>query len=150
MNKVMPLAILALSVAGVGCRYVDADEVRTLKTIVDASSGVTELNLAPSRQSPGDMLMFDEPLLDESGKNIGSNSGFCFRTLPGRFSECQWTLTFADGSITVAGREASNGTSYIPIIGGAGAYVGATGVMASFPSGNQKFTQVLTLNTSRR
>ncbi len=148
MNKVMLLAILALSVASY--RYVYADEVKTLKTIVDASSGVTEVKLGAPGDTTANMLIFDESLLDESGKNIGSNSGFCLHTLPGRFSECQWTLTLADGTITVAGREASDGTSYIPIIGGSGAYIGASGVMASFPSGNQTFTQVLTLSASRR
>jgi hypothetical protein len=50
----------------------------------------------------------------------------------------------ADGTITVAGREAETGTSLIPIIGGTGAYVGASGVLTTTPNGDKKFTQVLT------
>ena len=66
------------------------------------------------------MFVFDQPLLNENKEVIGSNSGFCVRTLPGQFNECQWTLTMADGTITVAGREADKGTSMIPVIGGSG------------------------------
>ncbi|KFE58521.1 hypothetical protein DB31_6242 [Hyalangium minutum] len=91
------------------------------------------------------MFVFDQPLLNEAGQNIGSNSGFCVRTLPGQFSECQWTLTMSDGSITVAGREAETGPSQIPVIGGTGAYLGVSGVLVTTPNGDRTFTQVLTL-----
>ncbi|HEX8819242.1 MAG TPA: dirigent protein, partial [Archangium sp.] len=94
---------------------------------------------------PGDMFVFDQPLLNEAREVIGENSGFCVRTLPGKFNECQWTLTMADGTITVAGREADTGTSQIPIVGGSGAYLGATGVLATTPNGDRTFTQVLTM-----
>jgi hypothetical protein len=149
MNKFAPLAALALSVAAAGAG-VHAGEARVLKTIVDATSGVTRIDLGASGDSPGDMVVFDEALLDETGAKIGSNSGFCVRTLPGQFSECQWTLTLADGAITVAGREADAGLSSVPIVGGTGAYAGASGVMTSAPGANHTFTQVLTFNASAR
>ena len=117
---------------------------RTLKTFVDASSGVTTDRLGAEGGSAS-IVVFNQRLLDEKGGHLGSNSGFCIRTAPG-FSECQWTLVLTDGSITVAGREANAGTSFIPIIGGTGAYLGASGVMATAPGANKTFTQSLTFS----
>ena len=153
MNKFMPLAVvvLALLVVVLGYRIISqADKVSTLYTVADARSGVgTPIDLGTAGDSSGDMFVFDEPLLNGSGQKIGANSGFCIRTLPGQFSECQWTLTLPEGSITVAGREADNGTSYIPIIGGTGAYVRASGVLTSIPNGNRTYTQSLALHQSK-
>ena len=36
-------------------------------------------------------------------RKIGTNSGACIRTKPGRRFQCQWTLTLGDGSIQIAG-----------------------------------------------
>ena len=150
MNKFMLLAIVILTVAVLGYRIYHADKVSTLYTVADARSGVgTPIDLGTAGDSSGDMFVFDEPLLNGSGQKIGANSGFCIRTLPGQFSECQWTLTLPEGSITVAGREADNGTSYIPIIGGTGAYVRASGVLTSTPNGNRTYTQSLALHQAK-
>lgn len=148
MNERILMAVLAasLSMSMSGCGSAEAAEPSTLTTIADARSGIaTPIDVGPTGDSPGDMFVFDQPLLNEAKENIGSNSGFCVRTLPGQFSECQWTLTMADGSITVAGREAETGTSMIPVIGGTGAYIGVSGVMSSTPNGDRTYTQLLTL-----
>lgn len=140
------VSVVSLTAPMLGC--VDnshGEESWTLTTIADARSGIaSSVDLGTPGDSPGDMFVFDQPLLNAAKENIGSNSGFCVRTLPGQFSECQWTLTMADGTITVAGREAETGTSLIPIIGGTGAYVGASGVLTTTPNGDKTFTQVLT------
>lgn len=152
MNERILMAVLAasLSMSMSGCGSAEAAEPSTLTTIADARSGIaTPIDVGPTGDSPGDMFVFDQPLLNEAKENIGSNSGFCVRTLPGQFSECQWTLTMADGSITVAGREAETGTSMIPVIGGTGAYVGVSGVMVSTPNGDRTYTQVLTLTKAK-
>ena len=148
MRKLMLLSFLAvpLTLPSLGCVEAQAQEPWTLSTIADARSGIASpVDLGPTGDSPGDMFVFDQPLLNEAKENIGSNSGFCIRTLPGQFNECQWTLTMADGTITVAGREADNGTSYIPVVGGTGIYAGVRGVLATTPNGDRTFTQVLTL-----
>jgi len=148
MRQLMLLSVLAvpLTVPMLGCMEAQAQESWTLSTIADARSGIASpVDLGPQGDSPGDMFVFDQPLLNEARENIGSNSGFCVRTLPGQFNECQWTLTMADGTITVAGREADSGTSYIPVVGGSGAYLGVRGVLATTPNGDRTFTQVLTL-----
>ena len=145
MRKIILMAVFTAPV--LGCtNNGPAEEAWTLNTIADARSGIaTPVDVDPPGDSPGDMFVFDQPLLNANRENIGSNSGYCVRTLPGQFSECQWTLTMADGTITVAGREAETGTSLIPIIGGTGAYEGASGVLTTTPNGDRTFTQVLTL-----
>jgi len=118
----------------------------TLVTIADARSGITQwIDLGQAGDSPGDIFVFDQPLLNSKHEPIGKNSGFCIRTLPGKFSECQWTLTLANGSISVAGRESDTGTSMIPVIGGSGKYLLVRGVMATTPNSDKTYTQILTL-----
>jgi hypothetical protein len=144
MRKVMWMVVFTVPM--MGCVTGQAEESWTFTTIADARSGIAKpVDLGEPGDSPGDMFVFDQPLLNEARETIGNNSGFCIRTLPGQFNECQWTLTMADGTITVAGREADTGTSQIPVVGGSGAYLGVTGVLATTPNGDRTFTQVLTL-----
>ena len=152
MRKLVLISVLAVPVVGCGSAQAqDATETWTLTTIADARSGIASpVDLGAPGDSPGDMFVFDQPLLNEARQSIGSNSGYCVRTLPGQFSECQWTLTMTDGSITVAGREAETGTSHVPIVGGTGAFDRVTGVLATTPNGDRTFTQVLTLTRAKR
>ena len=118
----------------------------TLVTIADGRNGIAQsVDLGEAGDSPGDIFVFDQPLLNSKHEPIGKNSGFFIRTMPGKFSECQWTLTLADGTITVAGRESDTGTSMIPVIGGSGKYLLVRGVMATTPNLDKTYTQVLTL-----
>ncbi len=118
----------------------------TLVTIADGRSGIAQsVDLGEAGDSPGDIFVFDQPLLNSNHEPIGKNSGFCIRTLPGKFSECQWTLTLENGTITVAGRESDTGTSMIPVIGGSGKYLLVRGVMATTPNLDKTYTQILTL-----
>jgi len=118
----------------------------TLVTIADGRSGIAQsVDLGEAGDSPGDIFVFDQPLLNSNREPIGNNSGFCIRTLPGKFSECQWTLTLENGTITVAGRESDTGTSMIPVIGGSGKYLLVRGVMATTPNPDKTYTQILTL-----
>lgn len=153
MRKLMLMTFLTMPLTGsaLGCTSAQAEESRSLHTIADGRTGIAQaVDLGEPGDSPGDMFVFDQPLLDKDKKEIGTNSGFCVRTLPGKFNECQWTLTMtSDGStITVAGREADKGASTIPILGGTGIYTGAQGVMVSTPNGDKTFTQVLTFTAS--
>ena len=107
--------------------------------------------------SPGDVFVFDQKLLAADADTvIGRNAGYCIRTDPGapdfsstdhptlpddpnnNYGQCSWTLTFFEssgcsGSITVSGREADRGTSEVPIIGGTGDFLAATGVLVTTP-----------------
>lgn len=117
---------------------------QTLITIADAREQGAELvdNGEPG-DSVGDILIFDQPLLDKDLTKIGNNSGTCTRTHVGNSFQCQWTLTFENGSIQVAGREFDTGTSTISIVGGSGEYSGIRGEMTSVNNGDGTFTQTL-------
>jgi hypothetical protein len=139
------LIIAALSVAA-ACSGTATSHQRTVITIADAPHGKSSpVDLGTAGDSQGDLFVFDQPLLDKSKATIGNNSGYCVRSQTGNFSECQWTLTFADGTITLAGREAEKGTSLVTVVGGTGAYFGARGEVASTPNGDGTFTQALRL-----
>ena len=119
---------------------------QSLTTIADARDHpATVVDIGVGGDSPGDLYLFDQPLLDADQRPIGNNSGFCIRIVPGQTLQCQWTLTLgsAKGSIQVAGREADQGSSSLAIVGGTGAYRGISGDLQSTNNGDGTFTQVL-------
>lgn len=118
--------------------------LKTLETIADARiHKASFIDLGEPGDSVGDILTFDQPLLDKQGKQIGNNSGICIRTKVGESFQCQWTLILDDGSIQVAGREMDKGKSDIAIVGGTGQYQGISGQMESINNGDGTFTQTL-------
>lgn len=120
------------------------EELQVFVTIADARASKAKLiDTGKPGDSVGDILVFDQPLLDEQKQQIGTNSGTCFRTRVGHSFQCQWTLTLETGSIQVAGREFDQGTSEISIVGGTGRYAGITGDMASVNNGDGTFRQTL-------
>ncbi len=145
MNKPAPdrnilrLAVLALAISA--CTQ---GGYETLTTIADARSSPAQfVDIGEPGDSVGDILTFDQPLLDESMQAIGNNSGSCVRTEVGRSFQCLWTLTLANGTIQVSGREFDAGVSTLAISGGTGEYSGITGEMESVNNNDGTFTQTL-------
>ena len=117
---------------------------QTLVTIADARIDKAQfIDIGEPGDSAGDILVFDQPLLDEHQERIGTNSGSCIRTRAGHSFQCSWTLTLENGTIQVAGREFDQGASPISIVGGTGAYSGIRGEMESINNNNGTFTQTL-------
>ena len=117
---------------------------QTLLTIADARVHTAQyIDTGATGDSVGDILVFDQPLLDDQNNKIGNNSGTCIRTQLGHSFQCQWTLTFESGSIQVAGREFDQGSSDISIVGGTGKFSGITGEMQSVNNKDGTFTQTL-------
>lgn len=117
---------------------------QTLITIADARDKPAQyVDNGEPGDSVGDVLTFDQPLLNEDMQEIGNNSGTCIRSRVGHSFQCQWTLTLENGSIQVAGREYDLGTSILSIIGGTGKYSGISGEMESTNNNNGTFTQIL-------
>ena len=120
------------------------DAPQILITIADARvHSAKVIDVGEPGDSVGDILTFDQPLLNDQGEQIGNNSGTCIRTRVAHSFQCQWTLTLENGSIQVAGREFDKGTSAIAIVGGTGHYAGITGQMESVNNGDGTFTQTL-------
>lgn len=124
------------------------DVPQTLVTIADARvQSAKVIDIGEPGDSVGDVLTFDQPLLNQQGKQIGTNSGACIRSRVAHSFQCQWTLTLENGSIQVAGREFDKGSSTIAIVGGTGHYAGITGQMESVNNDDGTFTQTLRYRT---
>lgn len=130
-----------------------AKTVLSFTTTADATRGtVTLVDNGMVGASQGDVFVFDQPLLNANrSKDIGTNSGYCVTTKVGAYSQCQWTLTFKNGStITVAGQEYEKGESKIPVIGGSGDYTGAQGILITYPNGDRTYTQKLKITVDNK
>lgn len=123
----------------------------TLVTFADGTRGLkTPVDTGAPGPSQGDLFVFDQPLKNEGGQDIGSNSGYCVTTLPGVHSQCQWTLIFSDagkvtGTVVVGGQEHETGLSTVAILGSTGKYGDFTGHMTSEPMPDNTFKQTLYL-----
>lgn len=139
MRLIVFVILVSMSISACTTNY-----RHTLVTIADARVDKAQfIDIGEAGDSVGDILTFDQPLLDEQMRHIGYNSGTCIRTRPGHSFQCQWTLTFDDGTIQVAGREFDKGVSNISIVGGTGRYADASGEMLSINNEDGTFTQRL-------
>jgi hypothetical protein len=144
MKANSPLKRLVILLAATGVAGCAANGPRTLVTVADARVHKAQyIDVGDPGDSPGDLFVFDQPLLDEQGNEIGNNSGVCIRTRVGHSLQCQWTLSLDEGTIQVSGREFDRGISGITIVGGTGAYSGIRGHMDSRNNEDGTFTQTL-------
>jgi hypothetical protein len=141
MSDLLKIVLVLTAAIFAACSPTDQQK---MITIADARVHKAQMvDIGAPGDSPGDMFVFDQPLLDPQGNNIGNNSGVCFRTRIGHSLQCQWTLTMNNGSIQVAGREFDQGASDIAIAGGTGEYAGISGYMESVNNADGTFTQTL-------
>jgi allene oxide cyclase len=105
-----------------------ADETLTL---VERATSDAVTDLGAQGDSAGDILTFANEIYDKDNANkVGSDNGFCARTIPGKAWECIWTATLADGQITVEGPFYDTADSELAITGGTGEYAEASGSLA--------------------
>jgi hypothetical protein len=101
----------------------------TIKVVERATTDAVIDNGAKG-DSVGDTLAFGNVIYDASDtKAIGSDGGSCTRTVAGTSWECAWTVSLANGQITVEGPFLDAGDSTLAITGGTGAYSKARGTM---------------------
>jgi allene oxide cyclase len=102
--------------------------------VVEHPVGETTVDLGAKGDSVGDLLVFANGIFDAANKTqIGSDQGFCVRTIVGKSWECMWTLTLKAGQITVEGPFMDEGDSLFAVTGGTGKYAGAKGSMKLHP-----------------
>ena len=102
--------------------------------VVERPVGETTLDLGPKGDSVGDMLVFANKVYDAANKvELGSDQGYCIRTVVGKSWECFWTLSLRAGQITLEGPFADQGDSLFTVTGGTGKYAGAKGSMKLHP-----------------
>jgi hypothetical protein len=103
-------------------------------TVVERPVGETTVDLTTKGDSVGDMLVFANGVFDAANKTqIGTDQGYCVRTIVGKSWECFWTLTLKAGQITVEGPFMDEGDSLLVVTGGSGKYAGAKGSMKLHP-----------------
>src|SRR3984885_3001962 len=89
--------------------------------VVERPVGETTVDLGAKGDSIGDLLVFANGVFDSANKTqIGSDQGFCVRTIVGKSWECMWTLTLKAGQITVEGPFMDEGDSLFAAPGGTG------------------------------
>jgi allene oxide cyclase len=102
--------------------------------VVERPVGETTVDLGAKGDSVGDLLVFANKVYDAGNKaQVGTDQGYCVRTIVGKSWECFWTLTLAAGQITVEGPFVDTGDSLMVVTGGTGKYAGAKGSMKLHP-----------------
>lgn len=141
--------VLAL-VLGVGLGVTQWQQAQAKETfmVIEHATSDTAVDLGDKGDSIGDTLTFANDLYDDQDANVvGSSSGTCWRTKPGKTWECTWTNTLEDGSIVVQGPFYDDGDSTLAITGGTGSYNGATGEMTLHArEGGAEYEFTFTLN----
>ena len=103
--------------------------------VVERPVGETTFHVGGGKvDSLGDLLVFANKVYDSSNKTqLGSDQGYCVRTVVGKSWECVLTLMLKGGNITIGGPFLDEGDSLFAITGGTGKYVGAKGTMKLHP-----------------
>lgn len=99
-------------------------------TLVERAVSDTVVDLGPSGDSRGDLIVFANPVYDRTNSNkVGRDQGSCVRTVVGRAWQCSLTTLLRKGSLVVEGPFYDARDSVMAITGGTGAYARARGVM---------------------
>jgi allene oxide cyclase len=111
--------------AGAGTSATSATTVHVIEhAMTDAVSNGT------TADSLGNVLTFANPVYDAANTSkVGTDNGFCVRTVKGKAWECLWTTYLANGQLTVEGPFSDSGNTKLAITGGTGAYANARGWM---------------------
>jgi len=98
--------------------------------VVERATTDAVVDLGDSGDSAGDTLTFANEVFDRSNTHsIGTDQGYCFRTVAGEAWECAWTTFLRKGQITVEGPFYDAADSTLAITGGTGKYRNARGWM---------------------
>jgi hypothetical protein len=120
--------VTAMFVAAASLSAAAADAQKL--TVVEHATTDAVTDTGDKGDTAGDVLTFANEVYDEANaKKVGDDNGWCVRTVVGKAWECFWTLSLADGQITVEGPFLDAGDSTLAVTGGTGAYAGVRGEM---------------------
>ena len=125
-----PNALVLGSIALVCCAAASAASAAEVFHVVEHADTDAVTDTGAKDDSAGDILTFANPVFDHANaKKIGTNQGYCVRTVAGKSWECWWTIFLAGGQVTVQGPFYDKGDSVLAITGGTGKYATARGQM---------------------
>lgn len=102
---------------------------QTIHVVERATSDVIT-DTGPTGDSVGDLLTFANQVYDATnGEPLGTDNGYCLRTVVASAWECNWTLSLEEGQITVEGPFFDAADSVLAITGGTGTYRNVRGEM---------------------
>lgn len=128
MNTFAPIAALAAVLATLPAMA--GEQIK----VVERPVGETTVDLGAKGDSVGDLLVFSNGVFDAANKTqVGTDNGYCVRTVVGKSWECFWTITLKGGQITIEGPFFDEGDSLFAVTGGTGKYAGAKGSMKLHP-----------------
>lgn len=121
-------------------------EGQKIKVIEHATTDTTT-DTGASGDSVGDILTFANEVFDAADTTkVGTDNGYCLRTVAGAAYECNWTTFLDRGQITVEGPFFDAKDSTLAITGGTGRFRGARGEMELHSlEGGKKFAFVFHL-----
>jgi hypothetical protein len=107
----------------------DRGQGRTI-TVIEHATTDTTTDTGATGDSVGDILTFANDVFDAAdATKVGTDNGYCLRTVKGAAFECNWTTFLAGGQITVEGPFFDAKDSALAITGGTGRFRGARGEM---------------------
>ena len=128
-------AVAVLALAGCG-----GGGGSTITVIEHATTDVTT-DTGDTGDSSGDVLTFANDVYNaDNTEKVGTDQGYCIRTVAGKSYECNWTTILEDGQITVEGTFYDTESSTLAITGGTGSYDDAEGTM-DLSANNDKATE---------
>jgi allene oxide cyclase len=121
-----PALVLAFAVAATAASAADTERI----AVVERATTDVVTDTGEAGDSAGDILTFANDVYDEANvSKVGTDNGWCVRTIAGKAWECFWTLSLAGGQITVEGPFLDSGDSVLAVTGGTGTYTGVSGEM---------------------
>src|SRR4051812_23379817 len=99
-------------------------------SVVEHAATDATTDTGASGDSAGDVLTFANDVFNAGDtKKVGTDQGYCIRTVAGASYECNWTTFLSGGQVTVEGPFYDAKDSTLAITGGTGRYRGARGFM---------------------
>jgi len=99
-------------------------------TVIEHATTDTTTDTGVNGDTVGDILTFANEVFDATdATKVGTDNGYCLRTVAGAAYECNWTTFLDGGQITVEGPFFDAKDSTLAITGGTGRFRGARGEM---------------------
>jgi hypothetical protein len=99
-------------------------------TVIEHATTDATTDTGVAGDSAGDVLTFANDVFDAADANkVGTDNGYCIRTVAGTAYECNWTVFLPRGQITVEGPFYDAKDSTLAITGGTGRYRHVRGTM---------------------
>ena len=134
LSTVVPLAalvalIVAVTAYAAGGNGNGNGQGRTI-TVVEHATTDTTTDTGTQGDTVGDVLTFANDVFNAANATkVGTDNGYCLRTVKGAAYECNWTTFLSGGQITVEGPFFDAKDSTLAITGGTGRFRGARGTM---------------------